>query len=255
MKLDELLAITMKLASENKIHTPFIVGGVPRDRIIGLRDKKSDIKDIDITTGYDDALKLAELLHRHLEGSYYNVYDDGHASIDFMGVHLDFSSHFLAPGIREELERMNIKDIDSMKLELYSRDFTTNTLLESLDFTSIYDITGEAIDDIHAKLIKCPINPEITISCDPRRILRAIKFAVKYDFKIEDGLKTVMINNRKSIQTLPVKFLQDKINEIVYLDADKGIEMLIEFKLLPLVPLTKTVSDILIQKRQLIRAL
>ena len=255
MKLDELLAIVENVATTNGLSRPLMVGGVPRDRVIGVIGKKSEIRDIDITTGNKDSPKLAVLVHQKLQGSSYNVFDDGHASVDFMGIHFDFSSNFMIPGIREELIRLNIKDIDAMKLELYSRDFTINTLLEKLDFTGMYDLTGEAINDIKAKVIKCPINPEITIGYDPRRILRAIKFAVKYDFNIEESLKTVMLNNRKSIQDLPVKFAQDKLNEIVYLDADKGIDMLIEFKLLPLVPLTKTLSDILIQKRQLVRAL
>ena len=157
--------------------------------------------------------------------------------------------------MEEELKRLNIKDITSMKKELYSRDFTINTLLEKLDFTAIYDLTGEAIDDIKGRVIRCPINPEITIGYDPRRILRAIRFAIKFDFNIEENLKTAMLNNRTKIQSLPVKFVQDKMNEIVYLDADKGVDLLIEFKLLPLVPLTKTLSDILIQKRELVRAL
>lgn len=150
---------------------------------------------------------------------------------------------------------MGVSDTDSMKLELYSRDFTINTLLESLDFTSIYDITGEAIADINAKLIKCPVDPDITIGVDPRRILRAMKFAIKYDFTLDDKLKSAMRTHRKKIQDLPTKFVQDKMNEIALMDSDKGIEMLIEYKLLPLVPLTKTISDILIQKRQLARAL
>jgi poly(A) polymerase len=172
-----------------------------------------------------------------------------------MGLHIDFSSNFISPGVEDEVKKLGIKDITQMKLEIYSRDFTMNTLLESLDFTSIYDLTGEGIGDIQAGVIRCPIDPEITISVDPRRILRAIKFAVKFGFKIEDKLKAAMLNNRKKIQDLPVKFAQDKISEIVRINDDLGVEMLIEYKILPLVPLTKTVSDILIQKRQLVRAL
>ncbi len=111
------------------------------------------------------------------------------------------------------------------------------------------------MDDIRAGLIKCPINPNITIGVDPRRILRAIKFSIKYDFKIEDTLKSALLEHRKKIQTLPTRFVQDKVNEIVMLNADKGIDLLIKFKLLPLIPLTKTISDMLIQRRQLVRAL
>lgn len=255
MKIDELLSIITRVAKDNKLSQPFIVGGVPRDRILGTSGGKTELNDLDITTGNGDSVKLSKVLVNALDGGTYREYDDGHTSVDFRGLHIDFSSNFVVAGIDGELKRLGIKDIDSMKKELYSRDFTMNTLLESLDFAGIYDITGEAIGDIQAGIIKCPINPEISIGVDPRRILRAIKFAVKFGFKIDDNLKIAMKNNRDKIVNLPVKFVQNKISEIVKIDDEQGIEMLIEYKILPLVPLTKTVSDILIQKRKLVRAL
>ena len=255
MKIDELLSKIEDTARASGLSKPFIVGGAPRDRVLGKRSGESEIKDIDLTTGDGDSLKLAQVVARALPNSRYMRYDDGHSSVDILGVHLDFSSNFIAPGVEEEMKRLGVKEVDSMKLELYSRDFTMNTLLESLDFKSIYDLTGEGIGDIQAGLIRCPINPEISIGNDPRRILRAIKFAVKYGFRLEDNLKNSMMNHRKKIQQLPLKFVQDKMNEIVRIDTDNGLEMLIEYKLLPLVPLTKTISNILIQKRQLLRAL
>jgi len=255
MKINEFLSKINDTAAAAKLSKPFIVGGVPRDRVLGKRSGKSDIKDVDLTTGDGDSLRLAEVLHKSLPGSTYRTYDDGHASIDFRGLHVDFSSNFLSPGVEAEVKKLGVKDVDSMKLELYSRDFTMNTLLESLDFGEIYDLTGEAVGDIQAGIIRCPIDPEITIGTDPRRILRAIRFAVSFGFKIDDKLKAAMLNNKNKIQDLPVKFVQDKMNEIVRIDDDDGITMLIEYKLLPLVPLTKTISDILIQRRQLVKAL
>jgi len=254
MNLDELLATIESVASESGLSKPLIVGGVPRDRIIGLIDKKSEIRDIDITTGNKDSLKLAVLLNQKLENSRYAVYNDGHSSVDYQGIHFDFSSNFIAPGVEKELKKMG-KEVNPMKLEILSRDFTINTLLETLDFSAMYDLTGEGMNDIKMKIIRCPINPEITIGVDPRRILRAIRFSIKFGFEIEDGLKAAMLNNHKKISELPPKFVSDKATEIVLLDADKGIDMLIEYKLLPLVTLTKTLSDILIQKRRLVRAL
>jgi len=255
MNVDEILSGVEKVADRLKLSQPFIVGGVPRDRLLGKRGTKSQIKDVDITTGDKDSVKLAEAVGRYFPDSNLRTYDDGHSSIDVEGLHIDFSSNFKAPGVEDELKKMGVSNVDDMKLEIYSRDFTINTLLESLDFRSIYDLTGEGVGDLQAGLIKCPIDPAITIGVDPRRILRAIRFAIKYDFKLDDGLKSAMRANRKKIQNLPQKFVQDKMNEIVLMDADKGIEMLIEYKLLPLVPLTKTISDILIQKRLLVKAL
>lgn len=255
MELNELLSIIEGVAKRNSISKPYIVGGAPRDQVIGTRGNVTDIKDFDITTGDKGSLMLGRLLGEVLRGSNYNTYDDGHSSLDFMGVHLDFSSNFHAPGIEKELQKAGVKDVDEMKMELYSRDFNFNTLLEDLDFSSIYDLTGEGINDINAKIIRCPIDPNITIGIDPRRILRAIRFAVKYGFKIEDSLRAAMRKHKNKIKELPVKFVQDKISEVVRLDADGGIDYLIEYKILPLVPLSKFVSDILVQKRKILKAI
>ena len=253
MNVEQLLSIVEETASANRISKPFIVGGIPRDRILGSRGKKTELNDIDITTGDDGSVELGRLLSVRFPDSNYRTYDDGHSSIDIGGLHIDFSSNFVAHGVENELKRKGVQT-SNMKLELYSRDFTINTLLESLDFEAIYDITGEAIGDIQAGIIKCPVDPEITIGADPRRILRAVKFSIKYGFNIEDSLKTTMFNMRKKIENLPVKFVQDKLNEIVGLDND-AIDVLLKYKLLSIVPLTKTISDILIQRRQLVRAL
>jgi poly(A) polymerase len=252
MDINELLSIISRLASENGISKPFIVGGAPRDRLMG--EKGRDINDLDITTGDKGTAKLGELLAETFKDAKYRTYDDGHSSINIRGLRIDFSNNFNVPNIDAELRKMEVKTPTPMKRELYSRDFTINTLLEELDFSSIYDLTGEAEDDIRAGLIKCPIDPEITISTDPRRILRAIKFAIKYGFNIEDSLKNAMLNNRKKIQDLSEGFVQDRMSEIVRLDGDKGVNMLIEYKLLPLVSLSKPVYDALIKRRELLRA-
>lgn len=252
MALRELLSEISRLANENDISQPFIVGGVPRDRILGK--KTEDISDIDLTTGDTTAAKLSVLIANTFKDAKYRTYDDGHSSINIGGIRIDFSSNFNAPNIREILNKMGIRDISSMKAELYSRDFTMNTLLEDLTLENTYDLTKSGIDDIKAGIIRCPIDPNITIGVDPRRILRAIKYAIKFDFVIEDKLKGVMLEKRKSIANLPRRFVQDRMNEIVRLDNEKGLEMLIEYKLLSVVPLTKTITDMLIQKRQLSRS-
>lgn len=252
MDINELLSIIQYTAESNDLSKPFIVGGVPRDRIIEGTDV--EISDVDITTGDEDSTKLGELLAKRLPEAKHKTFDDGHSTITFRGLRIDLSSNFVAPGIDAELKKAGVTEITPMKREIYSRDFTINTLLEELDFSRIYDITGVAEDDIKARLLRCPIDPEITIGVDPRRILRALKFHLKYDFKIEDELRRAMLNHRKKIETLPQRFVQDKMSEIVRLDNDAGIEALIEYKLLPLVPLSKEVANVLIQRRELARA-
>jgi tRNA nucleotidyltransferase (CCA-adding enzyme) len=254
MKLEDFLVSIKDLAASNGLSEPFIVGGVPRDRVLGKIGTKSEIRDIDITTGNKDSIALGSLLSQKFPESAYRTYNDGHTSLDLFGVHLDFSSNFIIPGIDKELSRLGV-DITDMNRELFSRDFTINTLLEKLDFSAVYDTTNEGVGDLHAGLIRCPVDPSITIGIDARRILRAIKFAVKFGFTIESRLKAAMLENRELISYLPPKFVSTKIDEIIALDADKGIELLIEFKVLPLAQLSKSTYDILIQRRKILKAL
>jgi tRNA nucleotidyltransferase/poly(A) polymerase len=254
MKLEDFLITVKDLASSNGLSEPFMVGGVPRDRVLGKIGTPLEIRDIDLTTGNRDSIALGALLNRKFPEGNYRTYNDGHTSLDVFGVHLDFSSNFVIPGIEKELARLEIPATD-MNCELFSRDFTMNTLLEKLDFSAVYDTTKEGIGDIHAGLIRCPVDPDLTIGIDARRILRAIKFAVKFDFTIESRLKAAMLEHRQLISYLPPKFVSTKVDEIIALDADKGIDMLIEFKVLPLAQLSKTTYDILIQKRKVIKAL
>ena len=86
MKLDDFLIEIQKIAKLNGISTPFIVGGVPRDRILGIKSNTSDISDVDITTGDDSSNKLAFLIVKYYPESLFRTYDDGHCSIDLEGV-------------------------------------------------------------------------------------------------------------------------------------------------------------------------
>jgi len=255
MNLETFLKNIMLLAKQNGISEPFITGGVPRDRVFSKLGEKSNIKDIDITTGNKDSYRLGKLLSKKYPDAFYKEYDDGHSSLDIYGIRLDFSSNFIIPNIDVELNKMGVTKINDITREMYSRDFTINTLLERLDFSTTFDITKRGIGDINAGFIRCPIDPKITIGIDARRILRAIKFAVKFDFTIEHKLKEAMIENRKFISNLPNKFVSTKIDEIIKIDADKGLDLLIQFNILPLAPLSKMVYDLLIMKRKLIKAL
>ena len=188
MRLSELLSSLDTIAKENKIQTPYIVGGLPRDRILGLAPDM--VKDIDITTGDSSSSILASLVSAKWPNAMFRLYDDGHSSVDFKNIRLDFSNNFKIPGIVTELKGMGVKSPTELQKELFSRDFTINTLLQPMDLSKEpLDLTGSAMIDIKNKTIKTPINPELTIGYDPRRILRAIKLAIKLDFIIDKELE------------------------------------------------------------------
>ena len=238
MRLNELLTTLQKLARDNEISTPYIVGGLPRDKLIGVPAKS--VSDIDVTTGDKGALSLAIAANHEWPDAHFRMHDDGHSSLMFKNIQIDFSNNFKVPGVTAELKKMGIENPSEIQKELFSRDFTINTLLQPMDMTQDpLDLTGRAIKDIESKIIKTPIDPELTIGYDPRRILRAIKLAIKFNFEIDLVLEKVLTKYRGSIKSVSFNYIKNQINEMLKMDSKKTIELLSKYKLLPIVPLSK----------------
>lgn len=249
MLLSELLLSLENIAKENNIAIPYVVGGFVRDRVMGLSSDK--VKDIDITTGNSQSSTLATLASAKWVETNFRMYDDGHTSLSFGNMRLDFSNNFKIPGIIIELNKIKIEEPTDLQKELFSRDFTINTLLQPMDLNKEpLDLTGRGIDDIKNKIIRTPINPELTIGYDPRRILRAIKLAVKFNFTIEKELKDTIIKYRGGLQNLSLEHIKKQINEMLTINADKTIELLTEYKLLPIIPLSKMMQLEVIKRKK-----
>lgn len=248
MKLNELLSSLNEMAKDNDLSTPYIVGGFVRDRILGLTAEK--VKDIDITTGDNGSASLAVLSSAKWPTANFRSYDDGHTSLTFGNIRIDFSNNFSLPGIEEELKKVGKENPTDLEKELFSRDFTINTLLQPLDLNKEpLDLTGKAIQDINNKIIRTPVNPELTIGYDPRRILRAIKLAVKFGFNIDKNLEDTIIKYRGNLKNLSIEHIKKQINEMLDLNSDKTIELLSKYKLLPIIPLSKMMRTEVIKRK------
>lgn len=248
MKLHDLLAIIERTAEENGLSKPFIVGGTPRDRV---RGEAKEINDIDLTSQNGDSIDLAFACAEVIPYTYFQFYDDGHASMQVGGLQIDFSNHFIIPTIDTELDRLGVKDRSPLTREMYSRDFTINTLLQDLAFEKVFDITGQGIRDIKAGVIRCPINPDLTIGHDPKRILRAIRFALRFDYTIDPDLMKSIKKYRHLLKDASPDYIKDKANELIQLDSKRAIRMMIELGLLNVIPMTKLISDTLIENKML----
>lgn len=248
MKLQELLNEISILAKENNLPEPFIVGGLPRDKSIGLGI--NSVKDIDITTGDNTSITLSILINKKWPTTYFRTYDDGHSSINFKNIQIDLSNNFIIPGVELELEKMGLEKSANLMKEVASRDFTINTLLQPMDLKKdVLDLTKMGLKDIENKLIRTPINSDLTIGYDARRILRAIKLAIKFDFAIDDSLKESILKYRGNIKDLPIGQIKKQINKMLEMNTDKTLELLKEFKLLPIIPLSKMMQTKIIDKK------
>jgi len=73
------------------------------------------------------------------------------------------------------------------------RDLTINSLFYNLHTESVEDFTGTGVDDIKNGIIKTPLDPMTTFLDDPLRVLRAVRFAARLDFKITPEVKAAMM--------------------------------------------------------------
>jgi len=219
------------LAAANGLPKPFIVGGAVRNMIAG-----AEPVDYDITCGSPDNLVLADLVAEHFGA---HVYETGSGAKKMIidGVELDFGPHVMYVEHRD----------GPFASELYSRDFTINTMMIACDDGSFLDIC-DGLGDLKNKILRCPLSPEITFR-DPVRLLRAIKYiaeGMQPDQQLEDELikqfhKIKRINHRHA-----GKVMNDAIRK-----NPEIIGWLHERDLIKHIPVTKLVLKELARQRML----
>jgi poly(A) polymerase len=175
--IDIIREATVGTAFENDL---YLVGGVLRDRFLGL--PVSD--DVDLVTE-GDAVALAQLLHERGLSEHHPVEFPrfGTAKIRVAGHDVELvtarAESYDASSRKPEVRRASLTD------DAYRRDFTINTLMENLHTGDILDLTGLGHKDLRVGLIRTPLEPKVTFHDDPLRMLRAIRFAARFDFTID----------------------------------------------------------------------
>lgn len=238
MKLSELLNRISLVAEKKGLSTPFICGGVVRDRVLG---RNNDLNDVDLTTGDQGIHFLAKECSIALKSpmTSYFVMPDGHARIMIGDFKLDFSSNFNIPDIETILEKINITAPTEMQKEVYSRDFTCNSLLMSLDLKNITDPTGKGIQDIKNKIIKTCLNPEITLGYDNKRVARVIYLSAKLGFAVDDSIVNWIKVHPESIKNCRPQYLTKKLTKAMKYNPQRTVElldMLGLWKFIPVIP-------------------
>ncbi len=209
----------------------FVIGGFVRDHIL-----KRETKDIDIVT-LGSGIDLANKVSKELNSSPVKIFKNfGTAMILVNDIEIQFV------GARKESYRNDSRnpmvENGTIKEDQNRRDFTVNALAISLNKKSY----GEFIDpfngliDLKNKVLKTPLNPDITFSDDPLRMMRAIRFCSQLDFKIEDKTLAAIIKNIERIKIVAQERITEEINKIILSDQPS-----IGFKLLEKTGLLKII--------------
>lgn len=232
MELPQLLSLVKEIAQKSGITTPFIVGGTPRDKLL---NRLNQLADIDLTTGDESIHLLGAALAKKIPGQL-RTFSDRHSSFTVDGVKLDFSSNFRVPGVQNMLQQAGLANPSAMQCELYSRDFTCNALLLSLDLKNIYDPTGLGIKDIDNKLIRTCLPAALTLGAQPKRIPRIIYLAAKLNFEVDGEIIDWVVNNPAKILEINKISLAKKIRQGFYADKDKTLRLISQMNMWRYIP-------------------
>ena len=228
------------ISDKNNIENVYIVGGYPRSLI--MENVKDDVNDIDVASAWPrEAIKLGNLFSSEFINELPDIYNrTGTLKINYKDIDLEFQgvldNIFDYEKEIQELSKNGIS-INSLNLNIYSRDFTLNTLIMNLHDYNVYDITGFGVRDIEDKIIRTPIDSDISIKYNTLNILRALRFSVRYNFNIDKKLLKSINEYKKyilkenSIQRVQIeilKMLKENKEDSINIIKEFGMENLIK---------------------------
>lgn len=223
--LQKIRDVTSGTKYENHL---YIVGGAIRDKVMG----RHPADDIDIV--YEgDALELAEFLHEHGAADHRPVTYPrfGTAMVMIEGTTIELVSA-RRESYASESRKPNVEPA-SLYDDILRRDFTINTLIENIHSGEMHDLTELGVSDIVAGIIRTPKDPEITFYDDPLRMLRAIRFAVRYKFVIDEQTYGAIVQNVARLDIISSERIRDEFVKIMLIDKPSyGLKMLKESDLL-----------------------
>ncbi len=202
-------------ASEALQIESYVIGGFVRDFLL-QRPLKKDIDIVAVGSGIDLALKVSSLLPNKPKVQVFKTY--GTAMLRYKDIDIEFV------GARSESyqqeSRNPIVTTGTFEDDQNRRDFTINALAFSLNKNSYGKLIDpfDGVADLERKVIKTPLNPDITYSDDPLRMMRAIRFATQLDFEIESGSLQAIQKNKDRIKIISGERIVEELNKILATD-------------------------------------
>ncbi|MDR0864007.1 MAG: CCA tRNA nucleotidyltransferase [Candidatus Symbiothrix sp.] len=210
----------------------YVIGGFVRDLI--LRRPSKDIDIVCVGSGIELAQEVAKRFGKKSHFAFFKNY--GTAQVKYKDVEIEFV------GARKESytrdSRNPIVEDGTLQDDLNRRDFTINAMAICIN----KDRFGELIDpfdglnDMDDCRIKTPLDPDITFSDDPLRMLRAIRFATQLGFFIEPETFDAIERNKDRISIISKERVVDELNKIILAPRPSiGFELLEQTGLLEII--------------------
>lgn len=210
----------------------FVIGGWVRDLI--MNRPSNDIDVVVVGSGIDLAKRVKDRLGKKSSMAVFKTYGTaqvkiGNLELEFVGArkesyHTDSRNPLVSQGTLEDDQNR--------------RDFTINALAISLNKESLGELLDpfNGLNDIEHKRIITPLDPDITFSDDPLRMMRAIRFASQLDFSLSSETFDSIYRNRERINIITKERIVEELNKIILSSRPSvGLKLLDMTGLLPLI--------------------
>ncbi len=210
----------------------YVVGGYVRDLFL-----ERPSKDIDVVC-VGSGIELAKAVAKRLgKGAHVSVFKNfgtaqvksGHLELEFVGARRESYSHD---------SRKPIVEDGTLEDDQQRRDFTINAMAICLNTERFGELVDpfDGIWDLEDRIIATPLDPDITFSDDPLRMMRCIRFATQLNFEIEPETFEALERNRERIKIISGERIIEELQKIMASDSPaRGFELLFQCGLLELI--------------------
>ncbi len=213
--------VASKIVAEHNLQA-FVIGGFVRDLILGRPSKDIDI--VVLGNGLEMAKAVAEGLRVKKVSTFENF---GTAHFRYKDLDVEFV------GARKESYRLDSRkplvENGTLQDDQNRRDFTINAMALSLSPDSFGELVDpfNGIEDLENGIIRTPLDPDITYSDDPLRMMRAIRFATQLEFKIENKSLLAIQRNAERLSIISKERIVDELNKIILSkEPSRGFKLL-----------------------------
>lgn len=222
-----IFKVVSQIATEENLQV-YVIGGFVRD--IFLARERKDIDIVVVGNGMDLAQKAATILRVKKVSLFKNF---GTAAFRYKDIDVEFV------GARKEsyVEESRKPTVESGSLidDQNRRDFTINALGISLHKDTFGELMDpfNGIEDLENGIIRTPLDPDITFSDDPLRMMRAVRFASQLDFQIEHKTREALLRNSERLKIISHERIMDEFNKIMMSKTpSRGLKILFSTHLL-----------------------
>lgn len=222
MELLSLEQVIEKVKAQNIFHTIgetadslgypcYLIGGYVRD--LFLNRPTNDVDVMVVGNGIETARALSTRLGREHQPAIYQNF--GTAQVKWHGIEIEFVG-----ARRESYDRNSRKPIvedGTLEDDLNRRDFTINALGICLNADHFGELVDhfEGLYDLEDGIIRTPLDPDITFSDDPLRMMRCIRFATQLNFFIDDETFDALERNKERIKIISAERIIAELNKIM----------------------------------------